>query len=295
MDLKNLTTFIHVAELQSFTKAGEKLGYSQSTISFQIHQLENELGFPLFERINHTVTLTDPGFRLLKCAHQIQTDLQEFRRATVAPQKIEGSVRLALAASLCVSLVDRVFPALHREYPQITIECATAGTPDLLRMLNQNEADLIYAMDSPIQNINYVLLQKTQVQTHFICAPTDPLAQRDYVPMEELVQQPFLLTEKDMSYRRLMDEALAAHSLEITPVFVSGDTYLLCDLVSKGCGLSLLPDYACRPMLESGELCEVKTDPSLRPVVWAQLLHHRDKWVSDPMRIVSDYLCRYPL
>lgn len=56
MDIKNLVTFIHVAELRSFTKAGDKLGYSQSTVSFQIRQLENELGVPLFERINRTVT-----------------------------------------------------------------------------------------------------------------------------------------------------------------------------------------------------------------------------------------------
>ena len=46
MDIKNLVTFIHVAELRSFTKAGDKLGYSQSTVSFQIRQLENELGCP---------------------------------------------------------------------------------------------------------------------------------------------------------------------------------------------------------------------------------------------------------
>ena len=56
MDLKNLTTFIHVAELGSFTKAGAALGCSQSTISFQIRQLEEELEFPLFERINRTGT-----------------------------------------------------------------------------------------------------------------------------------------------------------------------------------------------------------------------------------------------
>ena len=51
MDIKNLTTFIHVAELGSFTKAAEVLGFSQSTVSFQIKQLENELDAQLFERI----------------------------------------------------------------------------------------------------------------------------------------------------------------------------------------------------------------------------------------------------
>ena len=58
MDIKNISTFIQVTELCSFTKAAENLGYSQSTVSFQIRQLEQELGVKLLERINHTVSLT---------------------------------------------------------------------------------------------------------------------------------------------------------------------------------------------------------------------------------------------
>ena len=61
MDLKTLNTFIQAAEMHSFTRAGEKLGYSQPTVSFQIRQLEKELGVQLFERIGHTVNLTDEG------------------------------------------------------------------------------------------------------------------------------------------------------------------------------------------------------------------------------------------
>ena len=66
MDIKNLTTFIHVAELGSFTKAAEALGFSQSTVSFQIKQLETELNSQLFERINHTVVLTEKGQESIK-------------------------------------------------------------------------------------------------------------------------------------------------------------------------------------------------------------------------------------
>ena len=72
MDIKNLNTFILVAEMNSFTKAAEKLGYSQSTISFQIKQLEQELNSQLFERINHTVALTEKGREVLEYAHQIR-------------------------------------------------------------------------------------------------------------------------------------------------------------------------------------------------------------------------------
>ena len=72
MELRNLITFINVTELGSFTKAAEQLGYSQSTVSFQIKQLEDELGCLLFERINHTITLTERGRELVSYAHQVR-------------------------------------------------------------------------------------------------------------------------------------------------------------------------------------------------------------------------------
>ena len=78
MELRNLITFIHVAELGSFKKAGEQLGYSQSTISVQIKQLEDELGCLLFERINHTITLTERGHELVSYAHQVRALTDEF-------------------------------------------------------------------------------------------------------------------------------------------------------------------------------------------------------------------------
>ena len=63
MDIRNLITFMQVAELGNFTKAARQLGYSQSTVSFQIRQLEEELKVSLFDRINHTVLLTERAGR----------------------------------------------------------------------------------------------------------------------------------------------------------------------------------------------------------------------------------------
>ena len=138
MDIKNLVTFIHVAELRSFTKAGDKLGYSQSTVSFQIRQLENEVGVPLFERINRTVTLTEHGVRLLRSAYKINELLESFQEETKAETKVHGRVRLAIADSLSSEVIRRIFPELHRKYPDITLECISAGTQEMFRLLNQN-------------------------------------------------------------------------------------------------------------------------------------------------------------
>ena len=73
IDTKNMETFIQVAELCSFTKAAKKLGYSQSTVSFQIRQLEEMLNVRLLERINHTVALTEAGRKVLNYARPLGT------------------------------------------------------------------------------------------------------------------------------------------------------------------------------------------------------------------------------
>lgn len=91
MELKNLITFIHVAELGSFTKAARQLGYSQSTISFQIKQLEEEIGCLLFERINHTISLTERGRDLVSYAHQVRTLTDEFKDNLAGEQDFHGT------------------------------------------------------------------------------------------------------------------------------------------------------------------------------------------------------------
>ena len=90
MELRNLITFIHVAELGSFTKAAEQLGYSQSTISFQIKQLEDELDCLLFERINHTITLTERGHELVSYAHQVHTLTADFMENLKKEEECRG-------------------------------------------------------------------------------------------------------------------------------------------------------------------------------------------------------------
>ena len=61
MEIRNLNTFLQVASIKNFTQAGRNLGYSQSNISAQIQQLEQEVGAPLFNRIGRQVTLTQYG------------------------------------------------------------------------------------------------------------------------------------------------------------------------------------------------------------------------------------------
>ena len=288
MDIRNLKTFIYVAELGGFTRAAKLLGYSQSTISFQIRQLEEELGSKLFERINHTVALTDQGRAALQYAHEIDRMTQEMTAAMHEDRIVEGQIRLAMADSLCPSLLGAEFQKFRKEYPHIRLKIITADTEEMARLLNHNEVDIVMTLDNHIYNTEYIIGTEEKIQTHFVASPDNPLAQKEHLTVEELMMQPFLLTEHGMSYRRMMDEKLSERSLEIQPVLESGNARELCRLAAAGVGLTLLPDYVTDEAVAAGKLVHLPVE-NFEIVVWKQLLYHRDKWVSPPMRAVIDY------
>ena len=289
MDIKNLVTFIQVAELGSFTRAGEKLGYSQPTISFQIKQLEQELGAKLFDRIGHTVRLTDKGREILLYAQRICHTYQEMSQGGTSPEQTPAVIRLAMADSLCVPLIKEGFTTFRAQHPNISLRVVTAGTGDMFRLLDHNEVDLVCTLDSHIYNTNYVIAAEEKLGAHFIASSASPLSRRQNLSVSDLLSYPFLLTEKGMSYRRLLDEYLARSSLELHPILESGSPELLCSLVEKGMGIAFLPDFVAEASVQQGAVAQLHV-PEFEPELWNQLLYHRDKWVSPQMQAVIDYL-----
>ena len=267
MDLKTLTTFIRVAELGSFTKAGQALGCSQSTISFQIRQLEEELGFPLFERINRTVVLTDKGREVLAYAHQIGKMTAELKHTLQTDGTRSVRVRLAIADSLCNSLLEDNFQDFLEHNPGTSLKIVSGGTEEMFRLLDHNEVDAILTLESHIYNTEYVIVREEQVASHFVVSSASPLAEKKEISLDELVKQPFILTEKGMSYRRLLDEQLAQRSLEIIPVLEIGNPHLICDVVRKGAGVSFLPDFVTEKARRTGALVYLDI-PEIQVIIW---------------------------
>lgn len=289
MDIKSLEIFIEVAELGSFTKAGEKLGYSQPTISFQIKQLEKEMGVSLFDRIGHTVSLTEAGRDALRYAQSICRLSQEMLLDTSGRREPTGVLRLGMPDSLCDPLIVGHFQKFRQKYPKVLLQIFTGDTGQLLSFLDHNEADLILTMDDHLYNPNYVIVDEESIDVHFVASPQNLLARKDAVTIEELLQQPFLLTEKGMSYRRLLDERLARSSLEIQPVLETGRADLICSLVQENAGVGFLPDYVTEKSVREGRLVRLRV-PDFQVVVWKQMLYRREKWVSLQMRAMIDHM-----
>lgn len=289
MDIRGLNIFIQVAELGSFTKVGEKLGYSQPTISFQIKQLEKELGVSLFDRIGHTVSLTDAGRDVLRYAQEICHLSQEMQLGSSGRREPAGVLRLGMPDSLCEPLITKQFQEFRRRYPKMSLQIYTGDTGHLLELLDHNEADLILTLDDHIYNPNYVIVEEEALDVHFVVSPENMVSQKDFVTIEELMQYPFLLTEKGMSYRRLLDEWLARYSMEIRPVLETGRADQICALAEENAGIAFLPDYVTALSVRKGKLIRLRVQ-DFDMVVWKQLLYRREKWVSPQMAAMIDHI-----
>lgn len=289
MELRNLITFTQVAELGSFTKAAEQLGYSQSTVSFQIKQLEDELGCLLFERINHTTTLTERGHELVSYAHQIRALTDEFKDNLVKDDEFSGHINIVAPDSVCDEMINTHYIGFHDKYPSISIKFTTADTTVMFEMLDHNEADVIITLDNHSYNKDYIIAKEQQLSMHFVARADSKFAGIKNLSIKDIINEPFILTEYGQGYRRVFDKELAKRSLEITPVLEIGRTDIITSIVAESNMLSYLPDFVTNDLIESGKLCYLDVK-DMDIEIWKQLIYHKNKWISKSLKVFLDYV-----
>ncbi len=289
MELRNLITFINVAELGSFTKAADQLGYSQSTVSFQIKQLEDELGCLLFERINHTITLTERGHELISYAHQVRTLTDEFKENLEEERECSGHIHIVTPDSVCDDMISRNYIDFHNKYPSISVKFTTADTTAMFDMLDHNEADVIITLDSHSYNKDYVIAKEEPLSMHFVACSKSRFAKAGNLSIHDIINEPFILTEYGQGYRKVFDKELAKKSLEITPILEIGRTDMITKLISQGDMISFLPDFVTKNLIESGDLCYLDIC-DMDMDIWKQLIYHKNKWMSKSLKTFIDYI-----
>ncbi len=288
MELRNLITFIHVAELGSFTKAADQLGYSQSTISFQIKQLEDELGCLLFERINHTITLTERGRELVLYAHQVRALTDDFKEALMK-EDCSGHLHIVTPDSVCEEMISAHYSDFHNKYPSIFIRFSTGDTSDMLNMLDHNEADVIITLDHRLYHKDYIVAKEEPLSMHFVASSKSKFANRKGLTVQDIIGEPFVLTEYGQGYRRIFDREFAKRSLAITPVLEIGRTDIIMSVLMENDMISYLPDFVTEELIASGKLCYLDV-ADMHIDIWKQLIYHKNKWMSKSMKTFIEYI-----
>lgn len=287
MDTNVLKTFIAVCEYSGFSAAAKELGYTQSTVSSQIKQLEKELDVRLFDRYYHKINLTEKGVLVLQQARNILKAQAKMLDSLNSAESIEGEIRLSMSSSVCSRYFKNDFLRFHHQYPEIKVEITENGTEQMFDKLRKNETDLVFTLDRHIYDSDFIICAEQEEQVHFIAAADNPVASCSW-KLSEISQNEFVLTEQAMSYRKILNETLASQSLEIRPVLEIGNPLQICELVKNSSLLSFLPDFISEKYVKDGQI--KRLDVAGCPVtVWTQLLLHKNKWRSPAINVFVEF------
>ena len=289
MEIRNLATFVRIAQLHNFSKAAEQLGYSQSAVTMQIKQLEEELNVRLFERIGKHIRLTQAGDRLLPRAMEVLNAVRRAQTVSMGQGEISGPLRIGTAKSLLISVLPPVIVEFSRRYLKVEVSTCTGLVEELFCMVRQNDIDLLFFLDKRIDFPEWVKVSERKEEIFFVASAASPLADRKKIPLDELVEQPFLLTEHGISYRYAFEQIVAQNGLEVHPFLETGNTDIITRMLLHNMGVSFLPGYVVQDYLRSGQLVALDVDcPEAQ--MWMQLVYHRDKEMSSQMEHFIDLL-----
>lgn len=289
MEIRNLITFVRIAEVRNFSKTAEQLGYSQSAVTMQIKQLEAELQVQLFERIGKKAKLTQAGQRLLPYALDILSAAGKAESIAREPEQISGKLRIGTCESYVISVLPPVFMEMGERCPGVEISTHTAPVPDLIDMLRQNDIDILYFLDEKLYFPEWIKVMEQPENIYFVSSSSSPLARMKKIPISRLVEEPLYLTEKGISYRYAMEQALAAAGYELHSRLEVGNTDVITRFLLKNKGISFLPEYVVKDDVAEGRLAILDTECP-RIVMWSQLAYHRNKYVTPQMKLFLEFM-----
>lgn len=210
VELRHLRTFLTISETESFTRAAERLGISQPSISVQIRELETALGAQLFNRLGQRTTLTAAGRTFRERAALV---LDKFSDACQSVQETEellaGHISLAIIPLLTVPWIPRVLSRMAREHPGVAVTVTERSSDDLEIAVETGRCDLgvgILSHASP--NLTYELMRTDELV--LVQGPEGPFGKRRSVTAEEAGSARLAVLPRSYVIRQITDEAFRA-------------------------------------------------------------------------------------
>ena len=286
MEIRNIETFVMAVENNSFSKAAEILGYTQSTVTVHIKQLEEEFGVLLFERIGKRIHLTEEGAKFFDQAVRIIKEVKDAERLMARSSEPSGVLRLGTVASLSSRRIPGQLLRLHEKYPLIKVVLDSEDPLTLLEKLRHNELDILYMTSDEISGDDLVSCYEKNEPLHFVAASDHPLAEKDNVTLDEILAYDLVLSERNLSILR----KVTSDEKKIEPFLMTGMLNLILDTVAHSSAVSLLPDYVTEAPIRSGSIVKLPVD-GIREHFELKVVYHKNKWVTPEMEA---YISLFP-
>lgn len=201
MEIRVLRYFLEIARAGNMTRAAETLHVSQSALSKQIKELEQELGKKLFHRGSTTLTLTEEGMLLRKRAEDILDMVDKTTDEFKALDEITGGeVRIGCAESYQIKYLARAIRSFRENYPLFRYHLTSGNTEQVIERLDKGLIDFAAIVEPPnLERYNYLEMPGTNMWG-LVMLKSDPLVQKEQIRFEDLTSLPLICSEQGLKH-----------------------------------------------------------------------------------------------
>jgi LysR family cyn operon transcriptional activator len=286
MELRHLRYFAALAAELSFTRAADKVHITQSTLSHQIKQLEEEIGQRLFDRIGKRVVMTEAGETLLA---RITKGLREIddgvRAVRGAAHPLTGSIHIGATHTFVISLLPTCIARFLKEQPAVRAEIRELPAAAIERGLTLDELDIGIAY-YPV-NPQELFFEPLYIEDMLLVVSEEhPLAGRKTIRLNELHGVELVLSSRESATRQMLDQRFAAIGAEPVVVAEMDSTAGMLSLVRKAkigavvsqlaamevAGLRAIPFDNPKPLRTPGLMWKIKKPQSAATRAFAAIV-----------------------
>jgi DNA-binding transcriptional LysR family regulator len=255
MTFRQLEGFLAVARERSFSRGARSIHLSQSTLSEHIHDLEHELGKPLFLRRGRQVSLTEAGRVFEPHASRVKAALEDARQAVADLDDLGGgSLLVGASTTPGIYVLPAIVAAFRRRYPRTHIELRTANSRIIEERIGANELDLGIVGGHGLMPHERCLAAGILDELMLVVPPRHPWARRRSIPSTWLARELLLVREPGSATRQVMERALQAAGVPLGSTLELDHTEGIKQAIMAGLGIAFVSVFAVRGEIETKRL-----------------------------------------
>ncbi|WP_332262496.1 LysR family transcriptional regulator [Paenibacillus sp. GSMTC-2017] len=272
--MRQFQTFKAVADLNSFTKAAQQLQYSQATITSHIQQLEEELGYPLFDRLGKRIALTAVGHELYIYVGELLTAYTKIKHISDNDDTVKGELRIGASETMTVYKLGPVLSQYKKSYPDVRLSLVNDNCIPLREKLHAGELDIVITMEPIVSDAQLISRTLFEEQLVFVSG-RDRAASSILAASGECM----IFSEKNCSLRRTFEAYMVEKGLDVSNQMEFTSMEAMKQCIVSGLGISLMPTISVAALLGNGDMkvIELTGEPL---TFYAQVSYHKDKWLS---------------
>ncbi|MCI8582278.1 MAG: LysR family transcriptional regulator [Dorea sp.] len=243
MDIKKWRVMLAVDDYGSFTRVGEELGYTQSGITQMMKALEKDVGFSLFIKDNHGVTLTSEAKSLIPSIRELlranETITQEIAFLNGAQK---GTIKIGTYLSCSIHWIPKIIREFQQKHPEIIFRVYEGSEGELADWIQERRVDIGFI--SYQKGHHYQFLPVMDDDLYAVIPKNHPLAEHDEVPIEAFQNQPFIISEYTPGND--VHRVLKEYNVKPDIRYITVNEFSSISMVEHELGLTILPGLLLR-------------------------------------------------